>query len=88
MKSLPTGVEGVIYIGKPYSTRYLTVQLTGKKRQKYWPERTPHSLQKILTDAQKTSTAAKLMLSTALLHQFGRVKRGTPVASVRMLDQD
>jgi hypothetical protein len=50
-------------------------------RQKYWPEGTPHSLQEILTDAQETTTAAKLMLSTALLHQFSRVRKSATVAS-------
>jgi ribonuclease HI/exonuclease III len=57
-------------------------------RQKYWPERTPYTLQEILTDAQETATAAKLILSTNLLHQFSRVKKGTPAASVRMPSQN
>ena len=57
-------------------------------RQKYWPERIPRILQEILTDAQETATATKLVLSTVLLHQCCRVKKGTPVASVRMPSQN
>jgi hypothetical protein len=59
-----------------------------ENRRKYWPERTPHTLQEILTDVQETATAAKLMLSIALLHQFSRVRKGTSVASVRMPSQN
>jgi hypothetical protein len=59
-----------------------------ENRQKDWSEGTPHSLQEIRTDAQETATAAKLMLSTALLHRFSRVKKGTTAASVRMPSQN
>jgi hypothetical protein len=41
-----------------------------------------------LTDAQETATAAKLMLSTNLLHQSSRVKKGASEASVRVPSQN
>jgi len=57
-------------------------------RRKYWVEGTPHSLREIFTDTQKTITAARLMLSLALLHQFSRTNRRTLATSVREHDHN
>jgi hypothetical protein len=57
-------------------------------RQKYWTEGTPHSLREIFTDTQKTATAARLLLSLALLDQFSWVKKGPLVATARVHDQN
>lgn len=45
------------------------------RRREYWPEGTPYSLKEILTNAQKTVTAARLILSLSLLNQFSWVKK-------------
>lgn len=57
-------------------------------RRKYWREGAPHSLREIFTDTQKTVTAAKLMLSLALLHQFSRVNRRTLATPERTPSQN
>jgi hypothetical protein len=43
---------------------------------------------KTRTDAQETATAAKLILSINLLHQFSRTKKGISIALMRMPSQD
>lgn len=47
-----------------------------ESRTRYWKGRPPHSLKEILTDTEKSTTAARQLLSLGLLVQFSRVKHG------------
>jgi hypothetical protein len=49
----------------------------GESRTRYWKGRPPHSLKEIFTDTEKSTTAARQLLSLGLLVRFSKIKQRT-----------